>query len=135
CYDPFIGTDDFSSAAGVPIRVYDSSKPAGAPEPSLSRVDCFRQRFADWEATGTLPQLVYMTLPNDHTNGAAPGHHSPRAMLADNDLGLGQVVDLISHSPYWKESAIFWVEDDSRVRRDHQAAPGTPPLATGPART
>jgi hypothetical protein len=128
CYDPFIGTDDFSNAAHVPIRLYDSSKPAGAPEPSLSRFDCFKTRFAKWEATDTLPQLVSMTLPNDHTNGASPGHHSPRATLADNDLALGQVIDLISHSKYWKESAVFVVEDDSQDGMDHQDAHRIPAL-------
>jgi YVTN family beta-propeller protein len=132
CYDPFIGTDDVTGAAGVPIRLYDSSKPAGAPEPSLSRFDCFKARFADWEATNTLPQFVYMTLPNDHTNGASPGHHSPRAMLADNDLGLGQVVDLISHSSYWDQSAIFVVEDDSQDGFDHQDAHRIPAFAISP---
>jgi len=132
CYDPFIGTDDLSSAAGVPIRLYDSSKPAGAPEPSLSRFDCFSKKFAAWESTGTLPQLVYMTLPNDHTNGAAPNHHSPRAMLADNDRALGQVVDLISHSSVWKQSAIFVVEDDSQDGIDHQDAHRIPAFAISP---
>src|SRR3954470_15456403 len=132
CYDPFIGTDDLANAAHVPIRLYDSSKPAGAPEPSLSRFDCFSKKFAAWESTGTLPQLVYMTLPNDHTNGASPHHHSPRAMLADNDLGLGQVVDLISHSSIWKQSAIFVLEDDSQDGIDHQDAHRIPAFAISP---
>jgi YVTN family beta-propeller protein len=132
CYDPFIGTDDVTGAAGVPIRLYDSSKPVGAPEPSLSRFDCFKNRFARWQATDTLPQFVYMTLPNDHTNGASPGHHTPRAMMADNDLGLGQVVDLISHSPYWKSSAIFVVEDDSQDGIDHQDAHRIPAFVISP---
>jgi len=132
CYDPFIGTDDVTSAAGVPIRLYDSSKPKGAPEPSLSRFDCFKLKFQKWAATNTLPSLVYMTLPNDHTNGASPKHHSPRAMLADNDLGLGQVIDLISHSKYWASSAVFVVEDDSQDGIDHQDAHRIPALIASP---
>jgi hypothetical protein len=83
-------------------------------------------------ATGTLPQFVYMTLPNDHTNGASPGHHTPRAMMADNDLGLGQVVDLISHSSIWKHSAIFVVEDDSQDGIDHQDAHRIPAFVISP---
>jgi DNA-binding beta-propeller fold protein YncE len=132
CYDPFIGSDDFASAAKVPTRLYDSSKPAGAPEPSLSRFDCFKARFAQWEAAGTLPSLVYMTLPNDHTNGDSTNHHSPRAMVADNDLALGQVVDLISHSADWAHSAIFVVEDDSQDGMDHQDAHRIPAFAISP---
>jgi hypothetical protein len=132
CYDPFIGTDDVTGAAGVPIRLYDSSKPAGAPEPSQSRFDCFQAKFADWVATNSLPQFVYMTLPNDHTNGASPGHHTPSAMMADNDRALGQVVDLISHSPYWPNTAIFVNEDDSQDGFDHQDAHRIPGFVISP---
>jgi DNA-binding beta-propeller fold protein YncE len=132
CYDPFIGTDEVTGAGGVPIRLYDSAKPAGAPEPSLSRFDCFKTKFTAWEATNSLPQLVYMTLPNDHTNGGSLGHHSPRAMLADNDRALGQVVDLISHSSYWENSAIFVLEDDSQDGFDHQDAHRIPAFVISP---
>ncbi len=132
CYDPFIGTDDVFGAGGVPVRLYDSSKPAGAPEPSLSRFDCFKRKFQDWESTDTLPQFLYMTLPNDHTNGASPDHHTPRAMLADNDRAVGQVVDLISHSRYWKHSAIFVLEDDSQDGFDHQDAHRIPAYVISP---
>ena len=135
CYDPFIGTDDVTGAAGVPIRLYDSSKPAGAPSPSLSRFDCFKSKFTQWESTNTLPQLVYMTLPNDHTNGGSLGHHSPRAMVADNDRAVGQVVDLISHSSYWAHSAIFVVEDDSQDGFDHQDAHRIPAFVISPYAT
>jgi hypothetical protein len=127
CYDPFIGTDDLTGA-----RLYDSYKPAGAPPGAISRADCFRQKFLQWAATDTLPSLVYMTLPNDHTNGGSPGHHSPRAMLADNDLGLGQVIDLVSHSKYWSSSAFFVVEDDSQDGIDHQDAHRIPALVASP---
>ena len=132
CYDPFIGTDDVTGAAGVPIRIYDSSTPAGAPIPALSRFDCFRLRFEQWSLANTLPELVYMTLPNDHTNGASPDHHSPRAMVADNDRALGQLVDLVSHSKYWHESAIFVVEDDSQDGFDHQDAHRIPAFVISP---
>jgi DNA-binding beta-propeller fold protein YncE len=132
CYDPFIGTDDLANAAHIPVRTYDSSKPAGAPEPSVSRFDCFKTKFQAWSATDTLPQLVYMTLPNDHTNGGTPGRHTPRAMVADNDEALGQVVDLISHSKYWDSSAIFVMEDDSQDGFDHQDAHRIPAFVISP---
>jgi YVTN family beta-propeller protein len=132
CYDPFIGTDDLANAAHIPIRIYDSSKPAGAPALSLSRFDCFKSKFDGWSASDSLPQFVYMTLPNDHTNGGSPGHHTPRAMVADNDEALGQVVDEISHSKYWSSSAIFVVEDDSQDGFDHQDAHRIPAFAISP---
>jgi hypothetical protein len=132
CYDPFIGTDDIANAANVPIRLYDSSKPPGAPEPSLSRFDCFRTHFAQWDTLDNLPSLVYMTVPNDHTNGTSLGHHTPRAMVADNDRAVGQIVDLISHSRFWSSSAIFVVEDDSQDGVDHVDAHRIPAFVISP---
>jgi hypothetical protein len=58
--------------------------------------------------------------------------HTPRAMVADNDLGLGQIIDTISHSKYWKQSAIFVVEDDSQDGMDHQDAHRIPALVVSP---
>src|SRR5262249_19760752 len=56
---------------------------------------------------------------NDHTGGTKPGTPTPRAMVADNDLALGRVVEAVSNSVYWKDSAIFIVEDDSQSGPDH----------------
>jgi DNA-binding beta-propeller fold protein YncE len=109
-----IGTDPL-----LGLEVFDSSKPVGAPPGSLSRADCFRARFAAQVAAGTVPALNYLVLTNDHTRGVQPGARTPYAMVADNDLGLGQIVDAISHSPIWSSSAIFVVEDDSQDGADH----------------
>ncbi len=65
------------------------------------------------------PRLIILLLPMDHTNGTSPGFPTPRAMVADNDLGLGRVVEAISRSPYWPQSAIFVTEDDSQNGLDH----------------
>jgi hypothetical protein len=54
-------------------------------------------------------------LSSDHTGGPPNGP----AQVADNDLATGKIVDKISHSPYWKDSAIFVVEDDSQAGVDH----------------
>ncbi len=67
---------------------------------------------------GNLPQLSIIRLPNDHTAYTFPGMPTPRAMVADNDLALGRIVDDL-HSPYWKDSAIFVVEDDAQAGPDH----------------
>ena len=48
-----------------------------------------------------MPTFTYITLPQDHTEGATAGHPTPRAWVANNDYALGQTVDLISHSPVW----------------------------------
>ncbi len=117
CYpnDASIGTD-----AILPnTETYDSSAPLGAPPNAESRFTCFRARFTAQEASGTVPSFNYLVLPNDHTNGTTPGRRTPRAMVAENDYALGQIVDLISHSSVWKSSAIFVVEDDSQDGSDH----------------
>ena len=66
-----------------------------------------------------LPQFVILRLPNDHTAGTSPGMPTPSASIADNDLAVGRVVDAVSHSPYWDDTAIFILEDDAQDGPDH----------------
>jgi DNA-binding beta-propeller fold protein YncE len=66
-----------------------------------------------------LPNYVLVRLPNDHTGGTRPGFATPSASVADNDLAVGRVVDAVSHSPYWDDTAIFIVEDDAQDGADH----------------
>jgi YVTN family beta-propeller protein len=87
--------------------------------PDQMRADGFLKEFADFEKNGNLPDLVVLLLYNDHTEGTTPGFPTPRAQVADNDLALGRVVEAISKSRYWKESAIFVTEDDSQDGTDH----------------
>jgi len=83
------------------------------------RVDNWLQEFNGFVQTNTLPQLSIIHLGNDHTQGTTPGMPTPNAMIADNDLALGRVVEAISNSVYWKDSAIFVVEDDAQSGPDH----------------
>jgi DNA-binding beta-propeller fold protein YncE len=112
--------------------VYDSSLPTGVLPPAESRFDCFRTKFTAQLATGTVPAFTYMVLSNDHTAGTAPGRRTPNAMIADNDYALGQVVDLISHSPVWGSSLIMVLEDDSQDGADHVDAHRIPALVISP---
>ena len=66
-----------------------------------------------------LPQFVLLYLPDDHTGGTRVDHPRPAASVADNDLALGRVVDAVSHSPYWDDTAIFVLEDDAQDGADH----------------
>jgi hypothetical protein len=113
-------------------EVYDSSLPTGVLPPAESRFDCFRTKFSAQLATNSVPAFTYITLANDHTAGTAPGRRTPNAMVADNDLALGQVVDLISHSPIWRKSLILVIEDDSQDGADHVDAHRIPALAISP---
>ncbi|HEY7287854.1 MAG TPA: alkaline phosphatase family protein [Vicinamibacterales bacterium] len=87
--------------------------------PDSKRVDNWLAEFRDFERNGNLPQLSVIHLPNDHTKGSIPGAPTPRVMIADNDLGLGRIVEAVSNSAYWKDSAIFVVEDDAQSGPDH----------------
>ncbi len=66
-----------------------------------------------------LPAFVLLYLPDDHTGGTRPERPRPVASVADNDLALGRVVDAVSHSPYWDDTAIFILEDDAQNGADH----------------
>jgi hypothetical protein len=80
----------------------------------------FDVRFAD-EQKAPLPQFLFICLPNDHTDDPRPqqGYPYRDAYVADNDLALGRLVELFSHSPYWKDTTIFVTEDDAQSGTDH----------------
>ena len=103
----------------------------------LNYMDIWRARefireLHQYEKSGDWPNLMIMRLPNDHTYGTTPGKHTPRSMVADNDLALGMVVDAISHSKFWKETAIFVLEDDAQNGPDHVDAHRSVLLAISP---
>ncbi len=66
-----------------------------------------------------LPNYVLLRLPNDHTTGEKALAPTPAAAVADNDLALGRVVDAVSHSAYWDDTAILVLEDDAQDGADH----------------
>lgn len=74
--------------------------------------------FNDFDK-GLWPPLVYISLPNDHTSGGDPGAPTPEFYVADNDAALGKLVEYVSHSPYWNETAIFVMQDDPQSGADH----------------
>ncbi len=86
---------------------------------SVSRYDEWKREFDGYVRRGDLPRMQFIRLPRDHTQGTAVGHSSPRAMVADNDYAVGQLVEAISKSPYWKKCAIFIIEDDAQNGYDH----------------
>src|SRR5207244_6350200 len=87
--------------------------------PDQKRADRFLQELARFEKEGEMPQLIILRLPNDHTSGTRVGKPTPTAQVADNDLALGRVVEAVSNSKFWKETAIFVIEDDAQNGPDH----------------
>jgi len=134
---------DHAKAAGISYRSYGefvSSKKAGAfvsrapgleghvdpayhgfdiNYPDVKRAERFISELHRFEAEGDMPRLQIIRLPNDHTAGGAAGELSPRALVGDNDLALGQLVEAVSRSKFWPQTAIFCLEDDAQNGPDH----------------
>ena len=75
-----------------------------------------------------MPQLEILHLPNDHTAGGSEGFRTPKALMADNDLALGRIVETLSNSPFWKDTVVFVLEDDSQSGPDHVDSHRSPAL-------
>jgi DNA-binding beta-propeller fold protein YncE len=136
---------DDAVAHGVSLRNYGEFVTAGpsAPTPVSVSSDVLRtrtdrnfatfdltvpdvERFAEWqrefdayEKTRTLPALEIVRFPRDHTEGTRVGSNTPIAMVADNDLAVGKLVDAVSHCADWPSTAIFIIEDDAQNGADH----------------
>ena len=97
-----------------------------------TRMDAYATAFAGFVEAGAMPTVQFMRLPSDHTQGTVPGKPTPKAMVADNDLALGRLVQMVSHSEFWKDTAIFVVEDDAQDGPDHVDAHRTVALVISP---
>jgi YVTN family beta-propeller protein len=100
--------------------------------PDAKRADRFLEELAGFEKAGEMPRLIVLRLPNDHTSGTRIGAPTPSAMVADNDLALGRVVEGLSKSRFWPHLAIFVVEDDAQNGSDHVDAHRTVAMAISP---
>jgi DNA-binding beta-propeller fold protein YncE len=87
--------------------------------PDTVRANLFADSVASWDRQGRFPDLVILYLPRDHTLGRRADEPTPRAMVADNDLAIGRVVDRLSRSPSWSSMALFAIEDDAQNGPDH----------------
>ena len=92
--------------------------------PDQLRADEFLNEFSEFvrarsAGSDTMPQFILLRLPNDHTAGGAKDKPRPAASVADNDLAIGRVVDAVSHSAYWEDTAFLILEDDAQDGPDH----------------
>jgi len=144
---------DYCGRAGVSFRNYGEFMDNGSPTlPILKEPRNYCKRYPGWNLgiqdifresvfekdfdslvnAGALPQFCTIYLPNDHTSGLSKGAYSPISQVADNDLALGLLVEHLSHSPVWKESAIFVLEDDAQDGPDHVDAHRSPAYVISP---
>lgn len=96
-------------------------------------------RYAQWQrdfdslvAVNALPQFNTIRLGSDHTEGIRRGKPTPYAHVADNDLAVGLLLEHLSQSPVWKESAVFILEDDAQNGADHVDAHRSPAYVISP---
>lgn len=100
--------------------------------PDVVKADVLHEHLREWESKGSMPNLVMLILPNDHTQGTSADWCSPKACVADNDLALGQIVEKLTHSSFWKSMAILIVEDDAQNGVDHIDGHRTVALVASP---
>ncbi len=131
---------DYCARAGVSFRNYGEFEDNGPPTiPVLKDSSHYCPRYPGWNLDiqdtyrervfehdfdslvriGAVRHFNTVYLPNDHTSGMSKGDYTPMAYVADNDLALGRLVDHISHSPIWGQTAIFVLEDDAQDGPDH----------------
>ena len=100
--------------------------------PDVWRAREFIKELKSYEQKGELPAFMLMLLPNDHTVGVNEGYPTPNAAVADNDLALGQIVEAVSNSKFWNETAIFVIQDDPQSGLDHVDGKRTVALCISP---
>jgi DNA-binding beta-propeller fold protein YncE len=139
---------DDALRAGLSVRLYNMpnawvdpiAAPYAAPliQDNQDRVfqdaDVYKQWLAEfrlYEKSGNLPALEVMPFSGDHTWGTQPYQFTPNAFVAINDYYVGKMVDVISHSKFWKDTVIFTTEDDAQNGPDHVSSERSYLIAAG----
>ncbi len=134
---------DFSSTPNAPpvftgdkgltghVNIDWSKFPFGVGR-DTQRAALFLGELKTAEKTGVWPQFMVAWLPEDHTAGLKAGAFTPTACVASNDQAIGQIVEGISRSRFWKDTAIFVIEDDAQNGPDHVDAHRTVGLVISP---
>lgn len=117
---------DFTSSQAAPPTFSGSLKDHASPDwgdfltkSDAERVQVFVRDIKAHEAKDDLPAYTVVWLPWDHTAGLRPKAPTPQATVANNDLALGMLVEAVSHSKFWRSTAIFVTEDDAQDSPDH----------------
>jgi YVTN family beta-propeller protein len=139
-YKGFLNHDKFEFRNKTTIKPVEKILSVNYPSyddhkiPDILRAETFIQELKGYEQTegDQLPELMVMALPNDHTGGTRPGLPTPRAMVADNDLALGRIIEAMTKSKFWNNTVIFITEDDSQDGWDHVSAYRTVGMVISP---
>jgi DNA-binding beta-propeller fold protein YncE len=118
----------------VRSEMFDT-RPDGTPygrARDYMRADRFIEDFNQLAKDNKMPNMMFMSLGENHTNGTAPGAFTPKAQVASNDVAVGKIVEHISKSKYWEKFAIFLIEDDAQNGPDHVDSHRTTGLVISP---
>ena len=107
-------------------------RPFDLEYPDVKRAQAFLKDLEQFETAGQMPKLIVMRLGNDHTSGTAAGKIAPLSSVADNDYALGMIVEGVSKSKFWKNMAIFVLEDDAQNGPDHIDSHRSPAFVLSP---
>jgi len=108
------------------------SKAQGVRTRDTDNVEVFLKEYREFTKNDTMPRFIVMSLGEDHTSGTSPRAYTPQACVASNDLALGRLVEAVTNGKYWKETAIFVIEDDAQNGPDHVDAHRTVGLVISP---
>jgi YVTN family beta-propeller protein len=139
---------DDALRSGLSVRLYNMpsswvdqlAAPYAAPliQSDQDRVfqdaDVYKEWLAEfrvYEKSGNLPALEVMPFSGDHTWGTQPYQFTPNAFVAINDYYVGKMVDVLSHSKFWKDTVIFTTEDDAQNGPDHVSSQRSYLIAAG----
>ncbi|MBI3834344.1 MAG: bifunctional YncE family protein/alkaline phosphatase family protein [Planctomycetes bacterium] len=121
-----------ATVAGLEQHIDQEYEPYNLEYSDLKRAERIIAELQRYESVGDMPQMQFIHLPNDHTYGTRAGKPTPIAMVAENDLALGQIIEAISLSKFWPQTAIFVVEDDAQNGADHIDAHRTTAFVISP---
>ncbi len=100
--------------------------------PDVERARTFLADLAEFEKAGAMPRLIFLRMGNDHTSGTAAGKIAPLSAAADNDQGIGMLIEGLSKSRFWSSSAVFILEDDAQNGADHVDSHRSPAFIISP---
>lgn len=122
-----------TAADGTRAARFSDSRLPGGPIVNYNETDVAKATYiAEQIERCQLRQFTYINLPNDHAQGTTPGAQTPESYFADNDAGVGIILDALSRSPYWGRSVVFVLEDDTQQGGDHVSAARGFLLTAGP---
>ncbi|HKJ41959.1 MAG TPA: bifunctional YncE family protein/alkaline phosphatase family protein [Sunxiuqinia sp.] len=128
---------EFSADGKTPLKALEGHICPQSPGFDMTikdqvRMDIWQNDFDSLVAINQVPKFSTIRFSNDHTSGQQKGAYTPQAAVADNDLAVGRFLDHLSHSPIWKESVVFILEDDAQNGPDHVDAHRSPVYLAGP---